>query len=181
MLSVIEIHRKCARAIRGSYRPARLVTHIARTDIASAALRTRPVTLIARNVSIGAGRYRQSHSSSGRLMACSTIRLLMFRVIKTDIETAQTGEPFQASLGVANRAYWILIVSELLFMTSSTWQMAGEFWSGRAIVPFMAKKTRQTRMLRVFVLETTVVLGGLFEKGDSFRYLIRVRNRNARG
>src|SRR6187401_1679956 len=131
MLRVIEIHRKCACPIRGSYRPARLVTHIARTDIASAALRTRPVTLIARNVGIGAGRYRQSHSSSGRLMACSTVRLLMFRVIKTDIETAQPRKPLQASLRVANSAYWILIVSELLFMTTSTWQMPGEFWSGR--------------------------------------------------
>src|SRR5688572_23802675 len=107
-------------------------------------------------------------------MARSTVRLLMLRVIKTDIETAKAGKPFQTGCGVANGADRMLIVGELLFMTTRTRQMPGEFWSGRVILPFMAQKTRQTRMLRVFVLETTVVLSGLFGKGNSLRKLIWV-------
>jgi hypothetical protein len=48
----------------------------------------------------------------------------MLRVIKTDIETAQTGKPFQAGCRVANDADRMLIVGELLFMTTRTRQMS---------------------------------------------------------
>jgi len=125
---MLEVYSKGTGPIGIARRPAGLMANIARANIPASDLGLRLVTLETRHVSIDAGRDRKSYAPPRRLMARRTIRLpAVHRMRKLYIETSQRRKTLHAGFGVTDTADQILVIGELLNMTTGTRQMAGKF------------------------------------------------------